>query len=137
MRLVVLIAGLIGFCASAASADLIRHECTFPQERARGGGWIPAVVVINEDTAKSTVMVFDPIIQDFIGQPIAAARGEETRARISFSWKYKTSNKGQTPIRNFRLTYFKDGRPAKMDVQAGGADNKWTGEGACKVTTRG
>lgn len=133
-----LVQGLVlaGLLAAPAAAAVTTYECTFPQERARGGGWIPEVVAIADDPAKGTVSVYDPIIRHFAGAPIPAERSEETRARIGFRWQLSTRNKGQAAVMLYRLTYFKDGRPAKMLVQPGGYDNQWSGEGTCRIRTR-
>ncbi len=120
----------------AAAAKTSRLECSFPQKSARGGGWVPEILVIEDDASKPAATVFDPLIRHFIGTPIDAARGEETRARITYSWKFTSQNKGQSAVMRYRLTYFKDGRPATIDAQPGGYDNKWSGEGSCKLTSR-
>lgn len=129
------VAGVV-LLAGAAAAKVERLECSFPQERARGGGWVPEILVIEDDRERANVTVFDPVIRHFVGTPLEATRGEETRARITYSWKFTAQNKGQAPVMRYRLTYFKDGRPAALDVQPGGYDNKWAGEGSCKLSSR-
>jgi hypothetical protein len=119
-----------------AAAKVTRLECGFPQERARGGGWVPEFVVVEDDTSKPAAKVFDPLIRHFIGTPIDSTRGAETRARITYSWKFTAQNKGQAPVMYYSLTYFKDGRPATLTAQPGGYDNKWSGEGTCKLSSR-
>jgi hypothetical protein len=123
--------------AGAAAARVTRYECTFAQERAAGGGWIPEIVVVMDDSEAENPTVFDPVIRHFMGNPIAAQRGEETKARVTFNWRFTAPNKGQAAVMDYRLTYYKDGKPAKMLAQPGGYDNKYTGQGTCKVTTRG
>jgi uncharacterized protein (DUF58 family) len=135
LRFLVMLTAVV-LAAGAAAADVARLECRFPQERARGGGWVPEILVIEDDASKASATVFDPLIRHFVGTPIDGARGEKTRARITYSWKFTAQNKGQAPVMLYRLTYFTDGRPATLTVQPGGYDNKWSGEGACKLSSR-
>jgi hypothetical protein len=134
-RFCVVLLGLV-MVSGAAAAKVSRLECSFPQESARGGGWVPEILVVEDDTSKPAASVFDPVIRHFVGTPIDAVRGEETRARITYSWKFTAQNKGQAPVMRYRLTYFKDGRPATVEAQPGGYDNKWSGEGTCKQSSR-
>lgn len=127
---------LAAVMALPADAAVTAYECTFAYERARGGGWVPSVVVIEDDPARSTATVFDPVIRHFVGTPIPARRGQETRARITFSWTYTARNRGQAPVMLYRLTYYKDGRPAAIQAKPGGYDNEWTGSGTCRVARR-
>lgn len=77
-----------------------------------------------------------PIIDFYAGNPIPARMIGDTDARKSFSWKFEFRNKGQGAIMDYTLTYFTDGRPAKMPEKPGGYDNRWGDEGSCTVSTK-
>jgi len=129
------LAVLLGSAPLAAVAKVTQYECKFAQER-RGGGWVPEVVYILVDDSAGTIEAYDPIIDAFVGNPIPAKMTGDTDVRKTFSWKLQFKNKGQGGIMDYTLTYFADGRPAKMSAKPGGYDNRWGGEGSCSVSTK-
>jgi hypothetical protein len=119
-----------------AVANVTEYECRFAQERGRGGGWIPEILVLTENSATGEVVVFDPVIKHFIGEPITATMTSSSDNRRTFTWEFVIQHRGQSPRMIYDLTYFSNGRPAKMTLLPGGYDNSWSGDGTCKVTTR-
>ena len=119
---------------SPALAKITQYECKFPQDQARGGGWIPELLILTEDDKTGEIIVFDPIIKYFIGTPINAKLSARTSARSTYVWEVRTKNKGQTSRRKYTFSYRSNGMPASIRVQPAGYDNVWTGEGTCKVT---
>lgn len=140
MRAGVMVAGLallamIG-SAETASAKITQYECKFEQSRARGGGWIPEILIITEDDKSGELIAYDPIIKHFIGKPIPIRRSAETKARVTYVWDLETRVREQSSKMTYTFSYFRNGQPAKMRVQPGGYDNVWAGEGTCKVGTK-
>ena len=133
----VMVTGLLavlGF-AVAAQAAAVRYDCRFDTGHARDGNWVPAVLVLQHDTASGTVTVFDPVIKHFIGVPIQGHLSAETRARTEFSWDIKVSPPGNANVRiDYTFVYYKDGRPAKLRAEPRGFDNRFSGEGTCKLS---
>jgi hypothetical protein len=120
--------------AGPALAKMTQYECRFAQESAGGGGWIPEILVLTEDDATGEILAFDPIIKHFVGTPIAVRLSERTKVRSTFRWELETQNRGQSSRMTYTFSYFSDGKPARMSAQPGGYDNKWKGEGTCKLT---
>ena len=56
--------------------------------------------------------------------------------RVTYVWDLETRNKGQSSRFTYTLSYYRDGRPATMSALPGGYDNKWTGDGTCKVAAK-
>lgn len=119
--------------AEMAAAKITKYECSFPQSKARGGGWVPEILIITDNDKSGEIIVFDPVIKYFVGKPITARRSGETKARVSYVWEYWTNNKGQSSRVTYSFSYFRNGQPAKIRVQPGSYDNTWSGEGTCKV----
>jgi hypothetical protein len=118
-----------------ALAKITQYECTFQYEQSRGGGWVPEVVFVTENDQSGEIIVFDPVIKHFVGEPIAARKTDVTDTRQTYRWEVKFQNKGQSGRMIYSLTYRSNGRAASMKALPGGFDNSWTGDGSCKVTT--
>jgi hypothetical protein len=131
----VLVAALAGAVSSPAQAAITQYECTFRQEGNRGGGWIPEVVFVTENDQNGEIIVYDPVIDHFVGSPIPARRTDVTDVRRTFRWEVKFQNKGQSGRMIYALTYRTNGVAASMKALPGGFDNSWSGDGSCKVTT--
>ena len=120
--------------AQTASAKITKYECRFEQSKARGGGWIPEILIVTDDDRTGEILAYDPIIKHFAGKPIAARRSAETKVRVTFVWELETRVKDQSPRMTYTMSYFRNGQPAKMRAQPGGYDNTWSGEGTCKLS---
>lgn len=122
---------LTGLVPAGARAET-RYECTFPDMRVNGG-WISTVVVV-QDRGEAGVVVFDTVIREFDGAPIAAERGDETRARTTYKWVVRTrSRSGQVTPMNYRLTIYRNGLPASIVAEPSGYRNRYTAEGQCRT----
>jgi hypothetical protein len=118
--------------SGAAAAKVTRYECSFD------GNWMPSVLVIETDDAAGTIKVFDEYIKAHVGTPIDGKLSAETKARTSFSWRFRaTSDTRQQTTLDYQLTYYKDGRPAKLNMIPRGYRDNFTTNGACKVSSRG
>lgn len=117
-----------------AAAKITQYECKFAYEPARGGGWIPEMLILTDDDVKGEIMVFDPVIKHFIGNPIEARLSGRTKVRSTYTWELVYRNKGQGGRMIYTLSYFSNGHPAKMKGEPGGYDNSWSAEGTCKVS---
>jgi hypothetical protein len=127
---IILAAGITG----PAMAKVTQYECRFTQERARGGGWIPEMLILTEDDTSGEIVVFDPVIKHFIGTPIPAKLSARTKLRATYKWEVDVQNRGQAARMIYTFSYTSDGRPARVTVQPGGYDNSWSGDGTCKVS---
>ncbi|MGQ0567889.1 MAG: hypothetical protein ACT4OK_22870 [Gemmobacter sp.] len=114
-------------------AKVTKYECRFDQSRARGGGWVPEILIVTDNDASGEVLAFDPVIKHFVGKPIPARRSSESKARVTYVWDLETRVANQAPRMTYTFSYFRNGQPAKMRVQPGGYDNTWSGEGTCTV----
>lgn len=138
MRIAAAALGLAAFTifgtVSGVSAKVTQYECRFEESRARGGGWVPLILylVSNEETGE--LLVYDPLIEHFYGKPIAAELTSETPVRKTFSWDITARVKGQAPRFFYTLSYFTNGKPAKLRAHPGGYDNTFSGEGRCTVS---
>jgi len=132
----VVAAGLLAIVGALnpASAKITQYECKFAYEQSRGGGWIPEMLILTEDDVKGEIMVFDPVIKHFIGNPIKARLSGRTNVRSTYTWELVYRNKGQGGRMIYSLSYFSNGQPAKMKGEPGGYDNSWSAEGTCKVS---
>jgi hypothetical protein len=127
---------VLGALAHPAAATLTQYECRFEQSRARGGGWIPEVLVITDNNRTGEIIVYDPVIKYFIGKPIPARRSTLSKVRTTYAWEFQAQNKGQAARMTYTLSYHSNGQPTRIRVQPGGYDNVWTGDGRCAVTSR-
>jgi hypothetical protein len=118
-----------------AIAAPVVYDCTFDEKKTRGG-WIPPEVYVVYDAETGLVEVFDAYIKHFVGAPVKGKVTAETAQRIGFKWIVPTKDaRSQHTEMQYRLTYYKDGRPAQMSALPGGYDNSFSGVGACKIST--
>jgi hypothetical protein len=125
---------MAAFAPGIAQAASTIYDCKFATGTARDGNWIPTVLVLRHDTATGKVVVFDPIIKHFIGNPIDARLSEETSQRRTFTWVVdarNTPSERQSARMAYWLNYYVNGRPARMIAKPSGYDNEWTGDGTC------
>jgi hypothetical protein len=121
--------------APTAQAEGVRYDCKFDTGNARDGNWVPQVLVLQHDTTSGKVTVFDPVIKSFTGKPIEGQLNTETKARTEFSWDLNVRTKSGADSRmGYTFVYYKDGRPAKVRAEPRGYDNRFSGEGTCKLS---
>ena len=119
----------------AGGAAETRYECRFKVGAARDGNAVPEILFVQHAAGGDTALIFDPIIKHFIGKPIAAKFATETKARVEFKWDVRVhNNSGQDFLMFYTFVYYKDGRPAKIVAAPGGYDNRFSGEGTCKLS---
>lgn len=119
---------------AAAQAEEILYLCKFNPGRQQGGGWVSEDVRLLHDTVKGTIIVNDPVIQEFVGQPIGARIADRTAVRTTFAWEVTVKDPKKQSFRmTYRLSHFSNGRPARLTAQPGGFDNSWSGEGSCRL----
>ena len=63
-----------------AMAKVTQYDCKFEQSRARGGGWIPEILIVTDDDKSGEIIAYDPIIKHFVGKPIPARRSAQKTA---------------------------------------------------------
>lgn len=124
----------VGGTCMPAAAKITQYECKFPYESARGGGWIPEILILTDDDAKGEVIVFDPVIKHFVGNPIEAKISGRSTVRSTYKWELNYRNRGQGGRMTYTFSHFADGKPAIIKAAPGGYDNSWSGEGTCKVS---
>jgi hypothetical protein len=133
--------GLLGavalvLSAAVAQSEVTTYDCKFATGNARDGNWIPTVLVLRHDVAAGTAVVYDPVIKHFVGNPISARLAEQTAQRTMFTWVVdarNTPNERQSARMQYRLNYYRNGRPARMIASPSGYDNEWTGDGTCTL----
>ncbi len=131
------LAGMTGIPAAAKQAidrELVLFECDFPAGKRRDGGWIPEKLFLFREKNGDGVLVYDPIIDYFVGCPIAAAKGDETKARVSYKWSVNAKDpSGQGTTMQYRFTYYRNGTAPKVDAMPGGFDNRFSSDGRCST----
>lgn len=131
------IAGAMIAAMSAGGADAAatRYECSFDVGKARDGNWVPGVLVIQHEAGKPTAVVFDPVIQHYIGKPIDGTLGEDTKGLTRFGWTLRAKSVTRQDVEMvYRFVHYKRGNSAKVTVAAKGYDNEFSADGRCKLT---
>jgi hypothetical protein len=121
-----------------AQKDLILFDCTFRTGQARDGNWVSPRVMIFRRADGDGLLVFDGVIQEVEGAPIAAVKTDETQLRVTYGWEIDAQDSAGQPVRMiYRLTHYRDGKPAKVTVTPRGYDNSFSGSGRCSVARDG
>jgi hypothetical protein len=112
------------------------YECQIKQDD--NSGWIPQVVVVSVDTENKRALVFDPIINTFMGKAIEAKIDTENAKRVTFTWKIVGTKDriGQDATFIYRLTVMKATNAASMTGTALGYAGPYGGRGSCKMGTK-
>ncbi|MGL6208961.1 MAG: hypothetical protein ACRC14_03925 [Paracoccaceae bacterium] len=135
LLLLVVVSGSL--IAPQASRAATLYDCTFEKMRSRGGGWVPDQLFVLHDAETGEVEVLDPIINHFVGNPIAGKVMAETKVRIRFGWSVAiTDNLNQSTDMDYSFTYFKDGRKAQIAGKPGDYENNFSASGTCKLGKR-
>lgn len=131
----------LAFAAGLAAAPALAanvYECAFP-EREANRNWLPAQVAITHDVESGEVLVFDPLIQHYKGNPIPAKVETDNKARVTYTWRLDGMKdvSGQMVNQAYRLTIRKDGLSAKVSGKAlGYANSPDEAAGRCKLHKR-
>jgi len=133
-----LFAGLAA-CAVSLPNIVLAKTYTFELEGYKGLGWIPEVSVISHDPAKDEVIVFDPVIKHFFGDPLVGRVSINNSRRITFTWELKdftAKGEGWQQYQAgliYRLTIQHSSLTATISMLPKGFDNRLSGSGQCKV----
>ena len=117
-----------------AAAKITQYECKFPYEVARGGGWIPEILLLTDDDVTGEITVFDPVIKHFIGTPIQGKLDARTKARSTYKWEVRTEVRGRYARMAYTFSYRSNGQAANISARPGGYDNSFSADGTCKVS---
>jgi hypothetical protein len=116
--------------ASARAEDV--YECAIKQH-AENGAWVPEVVVVSWEAGDSTAVVYDPLIDHFIGKPIEAKIETDNAKRTTVIWELEITNvKGQHTHMLYRLTVTKGSLKAQMSARPQRYANFFNAQGTCK-----
>jgi len=116
-----------------ASAEEL-YVCKFKEVKANGG-WMPAEVYIGFKSEVDEVVVFDPLIKYFVGEPIPGKISVDNPKRITFTWFIDgtVDRAKQFAKMEYRLTYLKGTKSASMTGQALGFLGPYASQGACAI----
>lgn len=122
-----LVAGT-GLAHSAEQA----YECTFRQIPANGG-WLAENVIFSYAPEKTSIVVYDGIIHEYVGHPIDAKISNDTTNRLTMSWTVKASSaSNQKTTMIYRLTMAKADMKAMLTAIPQGYEGTYSAQGTCK-----
>lgn len=122
---------LAGFCATSVSANTF-YECSFS---AKTRGNIPDQVQVDYDAAAGKAMVFDPFINNYVGEPMEAEIKKDNAKRLTLVWSLDmiTAKHGGTIVNDStRMTIVKSTMEATIAYSQGVGEGE-TGFGTCVV----
>lgn len=108
-----------------------------------GTGWVPGFLMLTRQTAgphSGRIEVFDPILQNLVGRPVAAQVTADDGASRSYGWALSgvRNGSGQYAARlDYRLTVSKSDGAAQVTAVAEGYDNIMHGQGRCLSPAEG
>ena len=108
-----------------------------------GTGWVPGFLMLTRQTAgphSGRIEVFDPILQNLVGRPVAAQVTADDGASRSYGWALSgvRNGSGQYAARlDYRLTVSKSDGAAHVTAVAEGYDNIMHGQGRCLSPAEG
>ncbi len=122
--------GLLG-TSVASVADV--YECQLPT--AQKNGWVPEVVVFTHTAGEKTAIVYDPIIDYFVGKAIEGKVVTENAKRLTVKWILDgvTNSANQHAKFEYRLTYVRASGKLNMTANALNYVGPFTGRGKCTV----
>lgn len=118
--------------ASAAVADIYTCKMT-PAGKTHV---IPPEVIVQYDPATGTAQVFDGLIKNYVGNPIAATMKSKTANRILFAWTVpgvKNTSGQYAAGLTYSLNIQLPSGAATMSGKPQGYTNTWRGSGSCTV----
>lgn len=99
-------------------------------------GWVPEQVVIRFDPATKSVVVNDPLIQHFVGEPVAGRVKTDNASRITFAWDLEMvkNQDGQiAPKFLYRATVSKADNSIRISAIPAGYSNTFEAGGTCSL----
>ena len=119
----------LALTAAPARAEGI-FECSIAQHP-DNGNWIAPTMVVSHKGDEATI--FDGIIKQFIGNPIAAKIETDNPVRTTFVWEVTTKGvTNQTARMQYRLTITKADLKASVAARPPRYSNNFTARGTCK-----
>lgn len=95
---------------------------------------ISGLILIERDVEKDVVMVFDPFIKHYVGDPIPARVTADNASRITFQWELKNVKPeiGRViPLIQFKLTMQKGSKAATASTLIPLYEFHESGRGTC------
>lgn len=129
---------LVGALTTGLAAPALAtqaYECEF-QEKASNKGWIPGIVVIAWESSPQEAFANDPIIDHYMGGPVAAKLATDNTRRTTWSWEVKASSKTNQSTRMlYRVTVMKADMSASISATPQGFDGNFQSAGRCRKVT--
>lgn len=136
MKNLSLIATLVASVLTTSALNAKTYSCAVTPDGSRD--WIAKTLVFNIDDNSGAIRVFDGIIENYRGQPIAGKLSIETPKRITIKWETRRvrDDYGNSTARFlFRASYFKVSGKMIISSIPGGWDNMFGGRGRCTVSS--
>lgn len=120
---------------AAGAVQAKTYTCNVTPDFSRD--WISKTLVFNIDDNSGEVRVFDGIIKQYGGKPVAGKLSVETAKRVTITWTTRQvrDGYGHSSARfMFRASYYKDSGKMIISSMPGGWDNMFGGSGRCSVS---
>lgn len=106
------------------------YKCDFVEKAQTG--WVPKVVYLRDEAGE--ILVFDPIIKHFIGEPVTGRIQRENERVVSYEWTLdQTTNSGGQYVTAFdyRILMQKSSAKATLTAVPLGYDSTYHADGTC------
>lgn len=120
--------------ATPALAEPVIYTCQLDVPASQT--WVPEQVVIRFDRASKSVVVNDPLIQHFVGEPVAGRVKTDNASRITFAWDLdmvKNQNGQIAPKFLYRATVSKADNSIRISAIPAGYTNTFEAGGTCSL----
>jgi hypothetical protein len=120
--------------ATPALAKPVTYSCTLDVPASQS--WVPAQVVIRYDKAAKSVVVNDPLIQHFVGEPVEGRVKTDNATRITFAWDLdmvKNQDGQIAPKFLYRATITKADNSVRISAIPAGYSNTFEAQGKCDL----
>lgn len=129
MRAIITAAIVLASTAAASAETII--QCDIRSE----SGWIPATIAMVRADGSDAVVVNDPIITKFRGQPLRTTV-KPMRDGFAVTWNVRTRTaSGQRTNMRYRAEFSADARRVAISARPRGFTNRFYGRGACIAGT--
>jgi hypothetical protein len=126
---------LAALCAAApALAKPVTYSCTLDVPESQS--WVPEQVVIRFDPDTKSVVVNDPLIVHFVGEPVAGRVKTNNASRITFAWDLdmvKNQDGQIAPKFLYRATVAKADNSVRITAIPAGYSNTFETAGKCDL----
>ncbi|MGX9350109.1 hypothetical protein ACS3QZ_02810 [Shimia sp. W99] len=109
---------LSGVLLAAGAAGAQEFNCTFPKQGVNS--WIRGQIIVKFDPATQTASVFDSLINQEFGAPIAAKVSTNNDKRLTVRWRLRNvqTRVGFAPSIDYTLSYLKQTGQANANAIA-------------------